>query len=389
MKRKTKISTAGVDVHYKFSKVALCDERGQLIRRERLDHVDREALRRRLSQWPAKTTAVMEASFGWGWLSDLMDAVGIDVRLSNCFKVEQMRKARGWVKTNDKDALLLGQLPQEMSDWWEVWRAPWEVRDRREWMRYRGDLVRVQTQTKNRIHAIFHRHGVFHEFSDLFGGGGRLFLGELCREGGGLLTGGSLAALRGQVRLLDHVRRQLADVARRLRKELEQDPLIRRLMGIAGFGLILSHVIVAEIGRIERFRNHRALASYSLLAPRSDDTGEADPRRAPLGRHLGQRGNRTLKWAMIEAAHGAVRRGGKWRAIFDRHTDGGKMNRNRGYIKVARELIKVVFVVWSKNVAYTDTPPSRPGQSKTTRKTRKEKSRSGTGQLQRPMVVAG
>jgi transposase len=300
-----------------------------------------------------------------------------------------MRKARGWVKTNDKDALLLGQLPQEMSDWWEVWRAPWEVRDRREWMRYRGDLVRVQTQTKNRIHAIFHRHGVFHEFSDLFGGGGRLFLGELCREGGGLLTGGSLAALRGQVRLLDHVRRQLADVARRLRKELEQDPLIRRLMGIAGFGLILSHVIVAEIGRIKRFRNHRALASYSLLAPRSDDTGEADPRRAPLGRHLGQRGNRTLKWAMIEAAHGAVRRGGKWRAIFDRHTDGGKMNRNRGYIKVARELIKVVFVVWSKNVAYTDTPPSRPGQSKTTRKTRKEKSRSGTGQLQRPMVVAG
>jgi hypothetical protein len=167
MKMKTSISTAGVDVHYKFSKVALCDERGQLVRRERLDHVDRDALRRRWSQWPANLTAVMEASFGWGWLSDVMTEAGIDVRLSNCFKVEKMRK---------------------------------------------------------------------------------------------------------------------------------------------------------------------------------------------------------------------------WRAMFDHYTDGGRTNRNRGYIKVARELVKVIFVVWSKNVNYTDTPPSRPGRSKITRK---KKTRSGTGQFHRPMVVAG
>lgn len=389
MKMKARISTAGVDVHYKFSKVAMCNERGQLVRRERLDHVDREALRRRLSQWPANLTAVMEASFGWGWLSDVMADVGIDVHLSNCFKVEKMRKARGWVKTNDKDALLLAQLPRELTNWWEVWRAPAQVRDRREWMRYRGDLVRVQTETKNRIHAIFHRHGVYHEFSDLFGVGGRAFLGELCQDGGDDLSGGALMALRGHVMLLDQVRKRLADVTRRLRKELAWDPLVRRLTGIPGLGLILAHVLVAEIGRIERFRNHRVLASYALLAPRSEDTGEEDPRRAPLGRHLGRRGNRTLKWAMIEAAHGAVRRGGKWRAMFDRHTNGGKTNRGRGYIKVARELVKVIFVVWSKNVSYTDTPPSRPGRKQTKCKTNNKTSRSGTGQLQRPMVVAG
>ena len=185
------------------------------------------------------------------------------------------------------------------------------------------------------------------------------------------------------------MRKRLADVARRLRKELGRDPLVRRLMGIPGLGLILAHVLVAEIGQVERFRNHRALASYALLAPRSDDTGEEDPRRVPLGRHLGRRGNRTLKWAMIEAAHGAVRGGGKWRALFDRHTNGGKTNRGRGYIKVARELVKVIFVVWSKNVEYTATPPTRPGQSNTPRKNRTKKTRSGTGQLHRPMVVAG
>ena len=131
------------------------------------------------------------------------------------------------------------------------------------------------------------------------------------------------------------------------------------------------------IGRIERFRNHKALASYSLLAPRADDTGQDDPRHSPLGRHLGTRGNKTLKWAFIEAAHGAVRSGGKWRAMFDRVTSGGKKDRNRGYIKVARELVKVVYVVWKKDVAYSKAPPQRPGANR-------KKSRSGTGQLLHP-----
>jgi transposase len=147
--------------------------------------------------------------------------------------------------------------------------------------------------------------------------------------------------------------------------------------------LILSHVLQAEIGRIERFRHHKALASYSLLAPRSHDTGEADPGRSPLGRHLGAQGNRTLKWAFIEAAHGAVRSGGRWRAMFDRVTHNGTKDRNRGYIKVARELVKVVYVVWAKGVAYQSVPPARPGCPK-----KKKPSRSGTGQPFHPMVRA-
>jgi transposase len=267
--------------------------------------------------------------------------------------------------------------------------APPEVRDRREWMRYRSGLVRIGTETKNRIHALFHRHGIFYDFSDLFGGKGRQFLGNLCRDGRTehvTLPGGALAALRGQVRLLDHVRRQLAEVARSLRGQLERSPLVRRLAGIPGIALILSHTLAAEIGDIGRFRNHGALASYSLLAPIAEDTGEGDPSRAPLGRHLGHRGNQTLKWAFIEAAHGAVRSGGKWRMMFDAYTDGGRKNRNRGYIKVARELVKVVYVVWRKNVDYTDTPAPRPSRREQARRFL-EATRSGTGQPYQPMTA--
>jgi transposase len=381
----------GLDVHYKFSNVTLRSEQGMIVRRERLEHANRAGLVRQLSGWPKGLAVVMEASFGWSWLADLMSELGLAPQLSNCFKVEQMRKARGGVKTNKNDADLVSLLWGEPSNWWQVWLAPPEVRDRREVMRHRGSLVEVQTATKNRIHALFHRHGIFHEFSDLFGGRGRAFLAELCRQGrwkDGHLECGALTALRGQVRVLDFVRKQLAGIARQLRKELELNPLVRRLKSIPGIGLILAHVLIAEIGKLERFGgNHRRLASYSLLAPRADDTGEADAGVAPLGRHLGQAGNRTLKWAFIEAAHGAVRHGGRYRQIFDAYTEGGRKDRNRGYIKVGRELVKAVVGVWKHETMYTETPPGRPGSQAATGG-RRRRSRSGTGQLCVAMVPA-
>jgi transposase len=372
-----------MDVHQKFSQVTMRDSEAKVVCRERLDHPDRQRLRERLSAWPRDVPIVMEASFGWAWLADLMQEIGLSPQLSNCFKVEQMRKARGLAKTNRKDADLLSLLPSETDGWWKVWMAPPEVRDRREWMRYRADLVKIATQTQSRIHAIFHRHGVFHAFSDLFGAGGRKFLAELCRDGRASdvqLPDGALAALRGQVRLLGHVRGQLAEVARKLKAELGRDPVAGRLDGIPGIGLILAHTLKAEIGQIGRFRNHRALASYSLLGPICDDTGEEDSQARPIGRHLGQRGNRTLKWAFIEAARGAVKTGGRWRKMFDACTEGGRKNRNRGYVKVARELVTVVYVIWKKNVEYTDHPPGRPKASRRGRMERFFSARSGTGQ---------
>ena len=395
-----KVAAIGVDVHYQFSTVTMRDSEAKVVRRERLEHRDRAQLRQRLSQWPAEAPVVLEASFGWGWLSDLLQEVGLQPVLSNCLKVEKIRKARGWAKTNRKDADLLSVLPFEKESWWKVWPAPPEVRDQRETMRYRSSLVGVQTGTKNRISALLHRHGILHEFSDLFGVAGRKFLDELGREGRwdqGELLPGAVGALRGLLELLDHVRGQLAKIARELRAQLEATPLTKRLDGIPGIGTILAHTLQAEIGQIERFRNGRALACYSLLAPMADDSGEEDPGKAPLGRHLGTRGNRTLKWSMLEAAHGAVRKGGKWRKIFEQLTRGGRKNRNHGYIKVARELTKAVYVVWKKNVEYTDTPPARPGSRQPPapppggeRELAREyfgRTRSGTGQPSRPMAA--
>ena len=58
-------------------------------------------------------------------------------------------------------------------------------------------LSALRTAVKNRAQAVLHRHGILHDFSDLFGKAGRHFLDELT------LPEGSRQALEGSLRLLD------------------------------------------------------------------------------------------------------------------------------------------------------------------------------------------
>jgi len=247
------VRAVGLDVHSKFTTVSMRDGQARVVRRERLDHWDRVRLREQLSHWPQGVPMVLEASFGWAAVADLLEQAGLMPRLCNCYKLERFRQMHGQDKTNKKDADLLSLLPFEKKEWWRVWLSPPPVRDLRERMRHRSSLVSVQTGTKNRLAALLHRHGILHEFSDLFGVGGRKFLGELWREGRAgeiSLLPGALSALRDLVELLDSVRSQLARIAGELRSQLDRDEVIRRLDGIPGIGLILAHTILAEIGQI-------------------------------------------------------------------------------------------------------------------------------------------
>ena len=145
-------------------------------------------------------------------------------------------------------------------------------------------------------------------------------------------------------------------------ENLEEDDLVRLLMTIPGIGLILAHVIRAEIGEIERFPTFRHLASYAGLAPMSDDTaGREGPR------HCSTACNHVLRWAFIEAVHGVQRTKGphgfRLRQLYARLCGQGrpKGRKSSAKVAVAHELSQVVHVVWTKRVPYTDTPPPRPG----------------------------
>jgi transposase len=388
----------GMDVHRRFSTVTGRSAKGKIAWRQRLEHEDRDGLRRRLEDWPQGIPVILESSFGWEWMCEELEQAGLEPCLASSRKVAAWRSARGMAKSNRTDADLLSELGSQTDWWWQVWLPPREVRDRREWLRYRMSLVRVQTGLKNRVHAILHRHGILNDFTDLFGAQGRRMLTRLANDAKNpILRESARATLKGYLQLLDHLRRQIATVTRTIQRQLRATPEGRRLQGLPGVGPVLGHTILAEVGDFDRFRSARHLASYSLLAPRAFDSGE-DDEGPPKGRHVGHVGRKTLKWAWIEAAHGAVRRGGRFRKVFDRYTDGGKRNRNRGYILVGHELCRTAYAISKKETEYRDDPPPRPGSSKKgaasrprdrRRSTRSQNSRSGTGQSDHGLVVVG
>jgi len=390
--------TVGLDVHRRFSTVTARNAEGKIAWRQRLEHEDRGQLRKCLEEWPPGIPVILEASFGWEWMCEDLEEAGLEACLASSRKVAAWRNARGMAKSNRTDADLLSELGSQTDRWWQVWLAPREVRDRREWLRYRMSLVRQQTGLKNRIHAILHRHGILHDFADLFGAQGRRMLTRLGNdEKDGRLRESGRATLKGYLRLLDHLRGQIAAVTRTIYRQLRAIPEGKRLQGLPGVGPVLAHTILAEVGDFGRFRSAKHLSSYSLLAPRAFDSGEDDG-ETPKGRHVGHVGRRTLKWAWIEAAHGAVRRGGRFREVFDRYTDGGKRNRNRGYILVGHELCRTAYAVSKKETEYRDDPPKRPGSSKKgaasrkrdrRRRARSQNSRPGTGQPDHGLVVVG
>ncbi len=392
----------GLDVHRRFSKVTARNTAGKIVGRERLEHGDRRALQERLGAWAKGTPVVLEASFGWAWLCEELERAGLNPHLASSRKVAAWRDARGIAKSNRTDADLLSELWSPTDRWWEVWLPPREVRERREWMRYRMTLVGLQRGLKNRIHAILHRHGILHDFADLFGVQGRRMLTRLASHPQDERLGeGGRATLKGYLQLLDHLRRQIAAVTRTVYRQLGETPAGKRLRSVPGIGAVLAYTILAEVGDFGRFRSAKHLSSYSLLAPRAYDSGE-ETDEAPKGRHVGHVGRRTLKWAWIEAARGAVRRGGRCRERFDGYTDGGKRNRNRGYILVAHDLCRTAYGISKKETDYCDDPPQRPGSSKKGASSPRQdlrcdprpgktlrNSRPGTGQPDPGLVVVG
>jgi hypothetical protein len=115
---------------------------------------------------------------------------------------------------------------------------------------------------------------------------------------------------------------------------------------------------------------------------------------APVNRHVGKQGRLTLKWAWIAAARNAVRRQGPLKDLFDRYTDSGKHDRNRGYIAVAHRMCLIGYVLWKKDMDYQPTPPPRPGspawrelqarQQESSRSPRSSSPRSSSPRSSRP-----
>ena len=135
MRMESTITQVGLDNHKNFSRLTARDASNKIVLRQRLEHKDRQKLREELQRLPRRTPVVLEGPFGWGWMSDEIQAAGLDPHLASSRKTAAWREARGMSKNNKLDADLLSELWSQPERWWEVWLAPPEVRSQREWLR--------------------------------------------------------------------------------------------------------------------------------------------------------------------------------------------------------------------------------------------------------------
>ena len=55
-------SPVGLDNHRRFSRATARDAGGRILFRQRLNHADRQQLRREMAHWPAGTPVILEGS---------------------------------------------------------------------------------------------------------------------------------------------------------------------------------------------------------------------------------------------------------------------------------------------------------------------------------------
>ena len=102
----------------------------------------------------------------------------------------------------------------------ESYLAPPDIRQIRERTRYRMALSQLRSAVRNRIHALLHRFGILHNFSDLFGKQGRCFLEQL------QLPEASRAVLTSSLDVLDGIIRHIQEVEQWMEGNLEEDAIV-------------------------------------------------------------------------------------------------------------------------------------------------------------------
>src|SRR5205823_13314818 len=111
---------------------------------------------------------VIEATYGWYWVVDLLRANGATVHLANpnALNWGERRVKNDVIDATDlADMLRLNRLP-------EAWIAPPAIRELRELVRYRAKLVKLRSGLKAQVHAVMAKEGVLPRVSDMFGPAG-------------------------------------------------------------------------------------------------------------------------------------------------------------------------------------------------------------------------
>jgi transposase len=292
----------GIDLHRRRSVIVRTTETGEVVEEVRIDN-DPVALACAIEKAGPDPEVVLEATYGWYWAADVLQACGAKVHLAHPLGVKGFRYRR--VKNDRADARDLADLLR-MQRLPEAWIAPPDVRQLRELVRYRAKLVALRSGLKAQVHGVLAKEGVAVPMSDLFGKAGLELLAEA------RLAQAYQLRVTSLLDLIDAYDLEVDRLDRQVRVRLSTDRGYKAIQAIPGVGPILGAVLVAEIGDVARFARPQQLCSWAGLTPRHRES-DTVARRG----HITKQGSKLVRWAAVEAVQ-RLPWGSKQRADRDR-----------------------------------------------------------------------
>lgn len=327
----------GIDLHSSNNYLAISDEHDKRIYKRRLPNIADVILAELEPYREGLQGVVVESTFNWYWLVDLLMEEDYRVHLANPAGIQ---KYKGMKHSDDKhDAfwlahlLRLGILP-------EGYIYPKELRPVRDLLRKRGHLVQLRTSLINSLQCIITRScGCRLSGSKI----------KVVKEDyvAPLLTGQEDLALSGAVSkdCIDYLSRKIRTVESSVVKRVGLRKPFCGLQTIPGIGKILSLTIMLETGDVERFPKVGNFASYCRKVPTAWTSNDKKK-----GSGNSKNGNKYLAWAFSEAAELSRRYDDHARRYFNRKAS--KTNRMVAHKALAHKLSRAAYYVMRDQVRF-------------------------------------
>lgn len=328
---------SGIDLHSSNSYLAIIDENGKRIFKEKLPN-EIATITERLSLYSGTLEGiVIESTYNWYWLVDGLMAQGYTVHLANPAAIQ---KYSGLKHADDKhDAFWLAEMLR-LNILPTGYIYPKDERSLRDLLRKRSHLVSLRSSLLISLQNIITRNcGQKMKTNDI----------KRLRENRvhPLLVGNEDLALAGQVSkdTIDFLTRQIRAIETFIEKKLELKNAYQNLVTIPGIGKILGLTIMLETGPIERFDKVGNFASYCrVVSSQWTSNGKSK------GKGNKKNGNKYLSWAFSEAAELARRFDDKARAYYNRKLR--KSNFMVAHSALAHKLARAAFYVMKDQVSF-------------------------------------
>ncbi len=328
---------AGFDLHANNNFLGVVDESGKKIFKKKLPNEPETILNALDPLRQELVGIVVESTFNWYWLVDLLMDEGYRVHLANPSAIQ---KYKGLKHSNDvhdafwlAEMLRLGILPTG-------YIYPKEERAVRDLLRKRSHLVKLRTSLSLSLKNIVARNcgqsvkqnEIIQLKQDL--------VAPLFEDNEDLAL-----ACKMSKEVIDCLTNRINHIERSVEGKLGLKDSYQYLTTMPGVGLILGLTIMLETGDINRFSNVGNYSSYCRKVP-SQWTSNGKIK----GKGNIKNGNKYLAWAFSEAAEHARRYSPEVQAYYNRKFQ--RTNRMTAHAALAHKYTRAAYYIMKDHVPF-------------------------------------